>query len=78
MAENMSFSLTEQSQKALDNLTEVTGITNRADLINRAIQVYNLVASIQANGDELYTLPSDSCFSFGGPGWEDVRSLRIP
>lgn len=43
--------LIPQSEAALDNLAE---IGNLSDLVNRAIQVYNLVMSAQDEGKEIY------------------------
>lgn len=50
----VSVTLIPQAQEALDNLVQVTEITNKADVINRALQVYNLIATAQAEGKEIY------------------------
>ena len=55
MAENsIQIRLIPQSEAALDNLAEITEIRNLSDLVNRAIQVYNLVMSAQDEGKEIY------------------------
>ena len=55
MAENsIQIRLIPQSEAALDNLAEITEISNRNDLVNRAIQVYNFVMSAQDEGKEIY------------------------
>lgn len=55
MAENSTqIRLIPQSEAALDNLELITEISNRNDLVNRAIQVYNLVMSAQDEGKEIY------------------------
>lgn len=55
MAENnASVPLNHQSESALDNLTQLTGNPDRADLVNCAVRVYNLLATDQAKGKEVY------------------------